>query len=73
MFTLIFKLLDSIRSKGEQHALSIVTRSITHSELDDDYKKVEPPNFFVERSSYHNNLSNDGNVRMKKEQEILNF
>ena len=45
--TLIFKLLDSTRSKGEQHALSIVTRSITHSELDNDYKKVHP-NFFVE-------------------------
>ena len=69
--TLIFKLLDSTRSKGDQHALSIVTRSITHSQLDNDYKKG--PNFFCGGSSYHNNLSNEGQVRMKKEQFHIDY
>jgi hypothetical protein len=39
--TLIFKLLDSARSKGEEHALSLVTRSLSHSEIYD--KKSNPP------------------------------
>ena len=69
--TLIFKLLDSTRSKGEQHALSIVTRSITHSQLDNDYKKG--PKFFCGGLSYHNNLSNEGQVRMKKEQFHIDY
>ena len=34
-FTVIFKLLDSLRSKGEQHAISLVTRSISHSVLEE--------------------------------------
>jgi hypothetical protein len=69
---LVFKLLDSARSKGDQHSISIVTRSISHSQLDNEYKKSddEPP-FFCGGSSYHNNLSNDGNVRMKKNNFIL--
>jgi len=72
--TLVFKLLDSARSKGDQHALSIVTRSISHSQLDNEYKKSddEPP-FLCGGSSYHNNLSNDGNVRMKKEQFHIDY
>jgi len=69
--TLIFKLLDSARSKGEQHSISIVTRSISHSQLDNDYKKG--PKFFCGGSSYHNNLSNEGQVRMKKEQFHINY
>ncbi|MGI9012547.1 MAG: hypothetical protein ACR2F1_15360 [Nitrososphaeraceae archaeon] len=72
--TLIFKLLDSARSKGDQHALSIVTRSISHSQLDSEYKKSDDePQFFCGGSSYHNNLSNDGNVRMKKEQFHIDY
>ena len=72
--TLVFKLLDSARSKGDQHSISIVTRSISHSQLDNEYKKSddEPP-FFCGGSSYHNNLSNDGNVRMKKEQFHIDY
>ena len=69
--TLVFKLLDSARSKGDQHSISIVTRSISHSQLDNDYKKG--PKFFCGGSSYHNNLSNDGNVRMKKEQFHIDY
>jgi hypothetical protein len=69
--TLIFKLLDSARSKGDQHSISIVTRSISHSQLDNDYKKG--PKFFCGGSSYHNNLSNEGQVRMKKEQFHIDY
>ena len=68
---MVFKLLDSARSKGDQHSISIVTRSISHSQLDNDYKKG--PKFFCGGSSYHNNLSNDGNVRMKKEQFHIDY
>ena len=72
--TMIFKLLDSARSKGEQHSISIVTRSITHSQLDNEYKKSkDEPKYFCGGSSYHNNISNDGNVRMKKEQYHINY
>ena len=72
--TLIFKLLDSSRSKGDQHALSIVTRSISHSQLDNDYKKSsDEPKFFCGGSSYHNNISNEGHVRMKKEQYHIDY
>ena len=72
--TLIFKLLDSARSKGEQHSISIVTRSITHSQLDNEYKKSkDEPKYFCGGSSYHNNISNDGNARMKKEQYHINY
>ena len=72
--TLIFKLLDSARSKGEEHALSIVTRSITHSQLDKDYKKSDDePKYFCGGSSYHNNISNEGQVRMKKEELHVDY
>jgi len=72
--TLIFKLLDSSRSKGDEHAISIVTRSISHSQLDNEYKKSDDePKFFCGGSSYHNNLSNEGKVRMKKEQFHIDY
>jgi hypothetical protein len=72
--TLIFKLLDSARSKGEQHSLSLVTKSISHSQLDNEYKKSnDEPKYFCGGSSYHNNISNDGNVRMKKEQFHIDY
>ncbi|MGE0243879.1 MAG: hypothetical protein AB7F53_08690 [Nitrososphaeraceae archaeon] len=72
--TIIFKLLDSSRSKGEDHALSVVTRSISHSQLDSEYKKSKDEHkYFCGGSSYHNNISNDGKVRMKKEQYHINY
>jgi hypothetical protein len=47
--TLIFKLIDSSHSKGEDHAISIVTRSISHSQLENEYKKSDDePNISVE-------------------------
>jgi len=70
--TLIFKLLDSSRSKGEQHSISLVTRSISHSEKYDDANDDEPP-FYCGGSSYHNNISNEGYLRMKKEQYHVNY
>ena len=41
--TLIFKLLDSSRSKGDEHALSLVTRSMSHSEIYDSDDDDHPP------------------------------
>jgi len=72
--TLIFKLLDSSRGKDEQHSVSIVTRSITHAQLDNEYKKSsDKPQFFCGGSSYHNNISNEGQIRMKKEQFHIDY
>jgi hypothetical protein len=72
--TLVFKLLDSARSKGEDHALSLVTRSITHSQLDSEYKKSKDEHkYFCGGSSYHNNISNDGLTRNKKEQYHIDY
>ena len=68
--TLIFKLLDSARSKGEEHALSLVTRSLSHSEIYD--KKSNSP-YYCGGSSYHNNISNEGQLRMKKEQFHIDY
>ena len=72
--TLIFKLLDSSRSSGDQHSLSIATRSISHAELDNEYKKKSgEPQFFCGGSSYHNNISDEGQIRMKKEQFHIDY
>ena len=72
--TLIFKIVDSTRSKGEEHALSVVTRSISHGTLDSEFKESDDkPKLFCGGSSYHNNISNEGNVRMKKEQYHINY
>ncbi|MGI9010864.1 MAG: hypothetical protein ACR2F1_06730 [Nitrososphaeraceae archaeon] len=70
--SLIFKLIDSSRSKGNQHDLSLVTRSISHSVMYGETSKGDPP-FYCGGSSYHNNLSNDGNVRMKKEEFHVDY
>ena len=70
--SLIFKLIDSSRSKGNQHDLSLVTRSISHSVMHGETSKEDPP-FYCGGSSYHNNLSNDGNVRMKKEEFHVDY
>ncbi|MFB5600357.1 MAG: hypothetical protein ACE5SW_09045 [Nitrososphaeraceae archaeon] len=69
--TLIFKFIDSSRSHGEDHSISLVTRSISHSELYSE--KNNQPSFFCGGSSYHNNISNDGQLRMKKEHFHANY
>jgi len=72
--TLIFKLLDSSREDDDQHSISIVTRSVTHAQLDNEYKKSSGKiKFFCGGSSYHNNISNEGHIRMKKEQFHIDY
>ncbi|MFB5600744.1 MAG: hypothetical protein ACE5SW_11030, partial [Nitrososphaeraceae archaeon] len=70
-FTLIFKLLDSSRSDSEEHDISLVTRSISHSESYN--KKSDKTPFYCGGSSYHNNISNKGNLQMKKEEFHANY
>ncbi|MDR4511123.1 MAG: hypothetical protein MRJ93_05390 [Nitrososphaeraceae archaeon] len=81
-FTLIFKFDKPSAIDNKEHDISIVTRSIFHdieSEYtgdpnDHDYNDNENNNtnpvkpYYCGGSSYHNNLSNEGHVRMKKEQ-----
>jgi hypothetical protein len=61
----------------KEHDISLVTRSIFHdseSAYNDDDDDTENNNitqdkpYYCGGSSYHNNLSNEGHVRMKKEQ-----
>lgn len=64
-FTVIFKLLNSSRFDGEEHDISLVTRSISHSQ---SYKETSDDSlFYCGGSSYHNNISNKGHLQMKKE------
>jgi len=64
-FTVIFKLLNSSRFDGEEHDISLVTRSISHGE---NYKENSDNSlFYCGGSSYHNNISNKGHLQMKKE------
>lgn len=64
-FTVIFKLLNSSRLDGEEHDISLVTRSISHSQ---SYKETSDDSlFYCGGSSYHNNISNKGHLQMKKE------
>ena len=66
---------------NKEHAISFVTRSIFHdsesayndNDDEDDNDKnnnndIENPPYYCGGSSYHNNISNEGHVRMKKEQ-----
>ena len=63
-FTLIFKMLES---EDKDQAISVVTRSILHdSKGEEEIKKY--PNAYCGGSSYHNNISVDGKLQMKKEQ-----
>ena len=41
--SLIFKLIDSSRSKGNQDDLSLVTRSLSHSVMYGETSKEDPP------------------------------
>jgi hypothetical protein len=81
-FTLIFKFdkLSTTTNNNKEHDISIVTRSIFHdsesayTDNDDDDDNTENTNinqgkpYYCGGSSYHNNISNEGHVRMKKEQ-----
>ena len=63
-FTAIFKMVEA---KKPNQAISIVTRSIVHDNKREDEIK-EYPNAYCGGSSYHNNISIDGKLQMKKEQ-----
>ena len=62
--TIIFKMLEA--EKRDQ-AISLVSRSILHDTKGEEEIK-EYPNAFCGGSSYHNNISTDGKLQMKKEQ-----
>lgn len=63
-FTVIFKMLEA--EKRDQ-AISVVSRSIIHDSKGEEEIK-EYPNAYCGGSSYHNNISADGKLQMKKEQ-----
>ena len=80
--TLIFKFLNSNTKstnndkKNNEHDISIVTRSLFH-DIESAYNdnndnntpmKNLPQPYYCGGSSYHNNISNEGHVKMKKEQ-----
>ena len=62
--TLIFKMLEA---EYKDQAISVVTRSILHDNKGEEEIK-EYPNAYCGGSSYHNNISIDGKLQMKKEQ-----
>jgi hypothetical protein len=62
--TLIFKMLEA---ENKAQAISLVTRSILHDNKgEEEIKKY--PDAYCGGSSYHNNISEDGKLQMKKEQ-----
>ena len=63
-FTVIFKMLDA---EQRDQAISVVSRSIIHDSKGEEEIK-EYPNAYCGGSSYHNNISEDGKLQMKKEQ-----
>jgi len=80
-FTLIFKFVNSSNNnnitENKEHDISIVTRSIFHDEeseyakfvgVDKNNTVIQNTPYYCGGSSYHNNISNEGHVRMKKEE-----
>ena len=68
-------------NKNNEHDISIVTRSIFHDaesayskevnkkdDIDKENNNNQNPPYYCGGSSYHHNISNEGHVRMKKEQ-----
>ena len=68
-------------NKNKEHDISIVTRSIFHDaesayseddnnkdDTDKENNNIQNPPYYCGGSSYHHNISNEGHVRMKKEQ-----
>jgi len=68
-FTAILKMVEAEKPK---QAISIVSRSIIHdSKGEEEIKNY--PNAYCGGSSYHNNLSIDGKLQMKKEQYHIDY
>ena len=74
---------ENNNNNNKEHDISIVTRSIFHdseskytddNDDEDDIDKnnnnndIQNPPYYCGGSSYHNNISNEGHVKMKKEQ-----
>ena len=68
-------------NKNKEHDISLVTRSIFHDaesaysedhnnkdDTDKENNNNQNPSYYCGGSSYHHNISNEGHVRMKKEQ-----
>jgi hypothetical protein len=77
--TLLFKFINSTKSSDDEnnnneHDISLVTRSLFHdseSAYNDNNNNIrvkDLPPYYCGGSSYHNNISNEGHVKMKKEQ-----
>jgi len=67
--TVILKMREA--EKRDQ-AISVVSRSIIHDSKGEEEIK-EYPNAYCGGSSYHNNISEDGKLQMKKEQYHVNY
>ncbi len=63
-FTVIFKMLEA---ENRDQAISVVSRSIIHDSKGEG-EINEYPDAYCGGSSYHNNISADGKLQMKKEQ-----
>jgi len=68
-FTVILKMREA--EKRDQ-AISVVSRSIIHDSKGEEEIK-EYPNAYCGGSSYHNNITEDGKLQMKKEQYHVNY
>jgi hypothetical protein len=75
--TLLFKFINSTKSSDDEnnnneHDISLVTRSLFHdseSAYNDNNNNIrvkDLPPYYCGGSSYHNNISNEGHVKMKK-------
>ncbi|HET7641914.1 MAG TPA: hypothetical protein VFK40_00270 [Nitrososphaeraceae archaeon] len=68
-FTVILKMMEA--EKRDQ-AISVVSRSIIHDSKGEK-EIMRYPNAYCGGSSYHNNISEDGKLQMKKEQYHVNY
>ena len=68
-FTVILKMKEA--EKRDQ-AISVVSRSIIHDSKGEK-EIMQYPNAYCGGSSYHNNISEDGKLQMKKEQYHVNY
>ena len=72
---------NNVNNKNKEHDISIVTRSIFHDvesaysedhnnkdDTDKENNNNQNPSYYCGGSSYHHNISNEGHIRMKKEQ-----
>ena len=68
-FTVILKMREAVK---RDQAISVVSRSIIHDSKGEEEIK-HYPNAYCGGSSYHNNISENGKLQMKKEQYHVNY